>query len=331
MPLPENTQEDIVDGGPISIVGKVDKVQEFDDGNERYHLTDIQGSRTTLKIWSAETGQYEIEPDGWYLFEKAEGDIYQGEKKLSSNRGDMVVTPLEGVPGVVDEEAVETTDIEELSDGGVVAFDIETISTVPESELNLDKSNHLELLCIGVGYAPRPGQPGTSDVLVRGGRSAEAEADLIERFCEYVDAADPEHLLLFKGDFDLKHVPGRAEQVGSQDLNQRLRNILDEPEVINLTPPGSLEDNIDEPVETHWDIYDHSLNPEEWRVNHPRYTSDPEDPRVTNKDIPYFGERYLELVEGEVESTEVRALRELIRHYTLADIDPLFEMVADES
>jgi|GEM_PF-3474295 len=331
MPLPRNTREDIVDSNTINIVSRVDQVQRFDDGNELYHLTDIEGNRTTLKIWRNETDQYDIEPDDWYLFKEAEGDVYQGDKKLSSNRGDMVVTPLEGIPDIVDKAAIENSSFEELSDGGIVAFDIETISTVPESELDLDNSDHLELLCIGVGYALGPGQPGMSDVLVRDGRSAESEAELIARFCDYVEETDPEHLLLFKGDFDLNHVPGRAERVGSEALGERVQGILEKRETINLDLPGSLEDNLDEPVETHWDIYEHSLNPADWRVSHPAYDGDPDDPIVTNKDIPYFGERYLELVEQGEDNREVRALYELIRHYTVADIDPLFEIVANEN
>jgi len=330
MPLPENTREDIVDDEPIDLVGKVEHVDQFDDGNERYHLTDIVGNRTTLKIWSDETDGYDIEPDAWYLFEDAGGDIYRGDSKLKSNYGNMAATRLDGMPDIVDREAVETAGLEELSDGGIVAFDIETISTVPESELDLDNSDHVELLCIGVGYAPAAGQPGKSEVLVRDGISIESEAELIERFCEYVEAADPEYLLLFKGDFDLNHVPGRAERTGSDALSDRVQTVLGEREIINLDPPGSLEDNIDEPTETYWDIYEHTLSPGDWRVDHPKYTGEIDDPTVSNKDIPYFGERYLELVEQDQDNQEVRALYELIRHYTVADIDPLFEMVANE-
>lgn len=235
------------------------------------------------------------------------------------------------VPDIVDDDAVEKSRIEEMSEGGIVAFDIETISRVPEAELDLVNSDHLELLCIGVGYAPGPGRPGKSGVLVRDGLSAESEAELIDRFCEYVEGADPKHLLLFKGDFDLQHVPGRATRARSDAFGEHVQDVLNDRELINLDLPGSLEDNVDEPIETHWDIYEHSLNPEDWRVDHPRFTGDVDDPVVTNKDIPYFGDRYLELVEQGEESREVRALYELIRHYTIADIDPLFELVANEN
>jgi hypothetical protein len=40
-----------------------------------------------------------------------------------------------------------------------------------------------------------------------------------------------------------------------------------------------------------------------------------------------FGERYLELCDEGATGHEYRALHELIRHYTVADIDPLFEMI----
>jgi len=93
-----------------------------------------------------------------------------------------------------------------------------------------------------------------------------------------------------------------------------------------LDPWGSLEDNADV-SETHWDIYKHSLNPAEWRKDHRRFDGNPDDPVVYNVDIPYFGQRYLELTEQSESAPEYRALHELLRHYTVADIDPLFELL----
>jgi len=51
MEYPENTKSDIEDGKTLSIVAKVTNFKRFDDGNEMYYLTDIEGSNTKLKIW----------------------------------------------------------------------------------------------------------------------------------------------------------------------------------------------------------------------------------------------------------------------------------------
>jgi hypothetical protein len=326
-PLPTATKSDIEDGEPMSLVGWVQNHTRFDDGNEIYYLKDVDDEEVELKVWAAETDQYDVEDGQWYVFRDAEGDVWQSDRKLSSNRGEMSVEELDGSPDFADVPGGSTVGASELSDGGILAVDIETVSTVPEDELDLDDSAHLELLCMGVGFAPEPGVPGDSTVLFRTGPSPAAEAELLERFCEYVDERGPEQLVLFRGEFDLQHLRGRAARVGDDALERRVRDVFDDHRVVDLTPPGSLEDNVDDPVETYWDVYAHSLDPAAWRADHPRYDGDPEDPVVTNKDVPHFGERYLELCASAPESREHRALRELLRHYTVADIDPLFELV----
>jgi hypothetical protein len=323
---PRTTKQDIEDSVPISIVGKVVDGQVFDDGNELYRLRDPDGAEIDLKIWSAEADRYAIETDTWYLFEDAEGDVYQGEQNLGSNQGSMTVETLESPPAFVN-QAQDDGQVDDATDGGVVALDIETISTVPERQVDLENSDHLELLCIGVGWAPTAGAPGRSDVLFREGTGPESEARLLRRFCEYVESADPDQLVLFKGDFDMMHLRGRAKRVADEDgIHSRVTELFETYEVVNLDPLGSLETNA-EVRETYWDIYQHSLSPADWRQDHPRYSGDVADPTVTNKDIPYFGERYLELSDEGATGHEYRALHELIRHYTVADIDPLFEMI----
>jgi hypothetical protein len=325
MEYPRTTKSDIEDKVSLSIVVKVTDSQEFDDGNEMYYLRDIEGNETRLKIWNEETDRYEIETGEWYLFQDAEGDTY-GEPMLGSNRGDMEAIALDKPPEFVEEPTeVET---EEVTEGGTLAVDIETISIVPEDELDLDNSDHVSLLCIGVGYTPEVGMPGNSTVLFREGSSECDEAALLERFCEYVEDRNPDQLVLFKGDFDLTHLQGRASRVDDNgNLSSRVESVFDTHRVVNLTPPGSLEDNFDV-IPTYWDIYQHSLDPAEWRRSHPNYTGELDNPKVTNKDIPYFGERYIELRDSSATNQEFRALHELIRHYTKSDIDPLFRLVA---
>jgi hypothetical protein len=327
MEYPENTKSDIEDGKTLSIVAKVTNFKRFDDGNEMYYLTDIEGSNTKLKIWDEEVDLYEIEVGRWYLFENAEGDTY-GDPMLGSNRGDMQTVVLEEPPESVEESLNEAS--EDVIEGGVLAVDIETISLVPESEIDLSNSNHVSLLCIGVGYTPELGMPGRSAVLFREGSQRQDEENLLERFCEYVEDRNPDQLVLFRGDFDRTHLRGRATLVAEDDdLNSRVNATFENHRVVNLTPPGSLEDNADV-IPTYWDIYNHSLDPAEWRQDHPRYTGELDDPEVTNKDIPYFGARYLELRDEERTNREFRALHELIRHYTESDIIPLFDLASQK-
>jgi hypothetical protein len=249
---------------------------------------------------------------------------------VGSNYGDLQVTSLESPPTTVDRDEPDDTATESTQQtGGVVALDIETISTVPEAEFEFDNSDHLELLCIGVGYAPYQGAPGTSRTLFRSGTTDVSEAALLQQFCDYVESHTPSHLVTFKGDFDYQHLIGRAERLSEiePDLSTRVRGLFTEHDWTNLDPWGSLEDNADV-SKTHWDIYEHSLTPAEWRKDHPRFDGDPDDPIVYNVDIPYFGQRYLELTEQpESGHREQRALHELLRHYTVADIDPLFELL----
>lgn len=328
MDIPANTKGDIADTEEIDIAGKVVFHQAFDDGNELYYVEDARGDEIELKIWAGETDEYDIGTGTWYLFRRAKGDVYRGDRKLGSNRGAMEAIELEEPPEFPEIQAGREGAVSGRTGGSLVAIDIETIATVSETELDLDDSSHVELLCIGVGYAPKPGAPGTSDILFRDGPTTKDEVHLLKRLCEYVESRDPDQLLFFKGDFDMTHLRGRTRRIESTDgLEERVGALFEDREILNLDPPGSLEDNLDSPVETHWDIYHHTLEPADWRIDHPQYSGELNDPVVTNKDIPYFGERYLELCQKDRKSREHRALRELIRRYTESDIDPLFELV----
>ncbi|WP_435360169.1 hypothetical protein [Haloarchaeobius sp. DFWS5] len=347
MDYPRTSKRDIVDGEYIDMVCRVCGVNRFDNGDEKYVLEDWLGKEFDLKIWAQETDYYDIETDAYYLFERAEGDVFRGETMLGSNRGAMEAERLDEPPEFFgNEEAAAGTDW--LGTGGIVAVDIETVSTEPEERIDLDDSSHVELLCIGVGYAPQEDVPGEVEVLFREGSSRDDEAALLDRFCTFVESRDPSTLVLYWGDFDTRHLRGRAV-LASDDLalSKRVNRIFDDIDVVNLTPSGSLEDNADVP-ETHWDCYTHSLHPPDWRAEHPRYRGDVADPVVTNKDVPYFGERYLRLCDdtdeasddeasddggdrGETDDRERRALHELLRHYTATDIQPLFELLAAES
>lgn len=328
MELPENTKEDIVNDEPINIVVRILQYRTFDDGNTVVRLEDIQEEEFNLKIWSGDEPNKDLKDEEWVLLENALGDVYQGETNLGSNHGKVRFQYLDSVPSFVEktESSPQTTMIE--SSEGVVAIDIETIATVSEDEFDFEDSDHVELLCIGVGYSPQKGLPGKSEVLFRTGRSPESEASLLLDFCDYVQSHCPSTLLTFKGDFDYRHLIGRAERLSSlePELADQIERLFEDKEWMNKEPLGSLEDNINVP-ESYWDIYAHSMNPRDWRADHPRFDDPVDDSLVYNIDIPYFGERYLNLREESKEALEVRALHELLHHYTVTDIEPLFQLI----
>lgn len=101
MALPHTTKPDIEDRESIDIVGKVIQGKSFDNGDQKYRLLDPEQNEIELKIWASEADNYDIETGHWYLLERAEGDEYNGDRKLSSNRGNMGVTLLEEQPGFV--------------------------------------------------------------------------------------------------------------------------------------------------------------------------------------------------------------------------------------
>lgn len=328
MKTPETTKDDIVDDEPIDIAAKVLQKRTFDDGNTQVRLKDTEGEEFDLKIWAGDHPTEEIETDSWYRIDNALGDVYRGTVGLGSNRGEIRLNKLSSSPDGVQETQSESPSSDNPAGTDVVALDIETVSQVPEEEFEFDNSDHVELLCIGIGYSPAVGQPGYSEVLFRSGTTPASEAELLGELCEYVETHDPDRLVMFKGDFDKTHLLGRAERLAEIDssLDARVESLFTKREFVNLDPWGSLEENADVPP-TYWDIYAHSLDPAEWRADHPRYSGDVSDSRVTNKDVPYFGERYLELCETGEEERERRALWELLRHYTVTDIRPLFDLI----
>lgn len=331
MTLPEATRDDVEDGVTLSIAGLVKRINSFDDGNVLVRFVDLDGNELDFKIWSGDTDHDMLETGEWFLFHAAKGDVFDDEVQIESNFGNAEIEPIDG-PSTDPEQSTSDGTAESVQDG-VLAFDIETVSTVPEATFNFRNSDHLELLSIGVGFAPNGDDPVETDVLVRSGTAPADEVTLLERFCDYVERQTPEELLFYKGlDFDKRHVLGRAERLDDSDgLHGRVQAIFDSHDLVNLDPPGSLEDNTDV-TPTYWDVYTHSLDPVAWRESHPNWDDDTrmDVPHVENTDIPYFGERYLALADDVDESdnggVEYRSLRELIVHYTRADIEPLFEL-----
>jgi len=75
----------------------------------------------------------------------------------------------------------------------------------------LRNPDHLELLCIGVGHQPGPGEHVETHVLFRRDWTPEAELELLYRLYEWVRTHISEYLLTYNGKkFDLMHLRGRG-------------------------------------------------------------------------------------------------------------------------
>lgn len=333
MKHPDATREDIEQNEAIDMLVRVESVQEVDgdDFDLKATLADRTGKQFGLTVFAGDGQNYTFSEGDWYVLRNASGNIYNGSPELRSNFGKMTV---EQVPPPSPEDAPirrAETDRREDRSGGVAALDIETLTTVPESELDLRNSDHVELLCVALGYQPGSEGPAETTVFFREDRSQESELALVESVCEWIQRRDPSVLLTYKGaDFDVEHLRNRPELTGAETDANPFAELLETVEYRDLDRGGKL-DHVATVESTYWDVYDHSLNPVSWRVEQGKSGSALADPELDGGDVPYFGERYLELCEREgADSVERRALREMIRRYAVADVRPLFDLFENE-
>lgn len=348
MDVPTSTASDIEDEKEIDILGCVEFVPEEKPERRTARLVDREGEQFELTLFSNDEN-YEIEKGEWYVFRAAEGDVYEPTDSIgiTPSFGDMTVQKLGEAPSIVNEEVrdhgeslistcEEPVSVEEGPARAVV--DIETVlaNGLSEAELDLENSDHVELLCIGVGYRPAPDIPENVDVLFRANSSAQAEYELMDALCEWLEQREPDEVLTYHGSFDRGHLRGRSQRLESEldrnGVSERLEKFLRDDRFRDLGMSGmSLEDAVDT-VPTYWDIYQHDLTPSDWRTELRELERYPEnkqldDPEMTHWDIASFGARYLELADSastRTESQEFRALSELLRHYTAGDIGPVF-------
>jgi hypothetical protein len=367
MEYPSATRDDIEQDVEIDILVRV---EEVNDGRGKIdslvRTVDRLGNSIPLTVFESNP-EYQFTPGNWYVLRRASGNYYERKDRLElrSNFGklsvDAVPEPSPEVAPVLAPDSVQQPEAESETqqasgtagtatgsdtptDGGTLALDIETVSAVPESEVDLDDSETLELLCVAVGYRDRPGGHVESEVLFREGTDDRSELELYADLCDWIESRGPDRLLTYSGsDFDLPHLRTRidliadASDLWSETVKRvvRLFGTSDGPGALDHTDlyeRGSLADATDQRP-THWDIYRHSLDPTDWRTDQReagRYPDDwdLDDPRVRGGDVPGFGDRYLSLVaDGAGDEQEARALRELLRHYAVADVEPLFALV----
>ena len=223
---------------------------------------------------------------------------------------------------------------------GTLALDIETVSPdrEPTEQAQFRDSSYFELLAVGLGYRPAPGEPVETTVLVRSDDSPESELALVDAVCDWCAARPADRLVTYNGDgFDLIHLPGRAERAGDVVGDDGPRRRLDE--LLALDHVDLMDDvqaawggrrSLEwvckelgvEVVKTRWDDYRHCLHPDDWRSYGKRGSDE-----VLNVDIPHFGDRYLALASVDARDTlTFGALDDLIRDYTVGDIRPLFDI-----
>ena len=350
MELPTATVEDIENDTAIDILACVDYLPEDKPERRAVRLFDREGEEFKLTLFDSDSN-LGLEKGEWYAFRDAEGDVYEptGSIGITPSFGDMSVQHLPETPDIVSEGARSRSETTTETPSGPVTLedgtaravvDIETVLAdgIDEETVDLDDSGHLELLCVGVGYQPAPGLPADVDVLFRAGPSPQAEYDLLEAVCAWLENREPESVLTY-GEFDPRHLKGRAARLedrlgdGAGDVRERLEPFFSGERYRDVSLGISLEDAA-ETVPTYWDVYDHGLDPTTWRRRLRELGGWVEekpldDPVMTNKDIDGVGSRFLERSESlavPAESREYRALRELLRHYTAGDIEPVFQL-----
>ncbi|UPM44427.1 hypothetical protein [Halocatena salina] len=317
------------------------------------YFQDVRGVFVTLTIFPNNDYliEHEWEDGHWYQFEGMNGNIYDGEIGIKHRDGASVAgaaPPDQGSPSDGHRAADEYRPNLHV-DTARIAVDIEVLTTVPESVLDLDDSEHIELFCLGVGYQPDPSYPPITDVLFRPADGPAGECQLLEQFCRWLDDHPGQTLFTYCGkQFDLPHLQERAriatETVTAsgthpsyEGLEDRITETLASYTHVDLAETAfkafdypSLDDllnrfNIDVP-QTYWAAYNHGFDVQEWRTEQQEHTSRAE-PTVMGSDIPQFADHWLTLHDhGATETCRFRSLDALLRKYVETDITPLFEL-----
>lgn len=294
--------------------------------------------------------EQEWEEGQWYQFEGMNGNIYEGETGIKHRDGASVAeTTAPGLKGPSDGSRAINEFLPSLhADTARIAVDIEVVTTVPNSELDIEDPEHIELFCIGVGFQPDPPSPPITEVLFRPEDGPAGECQLLEAFCTWVDEHPGQTLLTYRGStFDVPHLRERAriaaekvEASGNatyEGLEERVTDALASYTHVDLGETAfkafeypSLDDMLDrfgiDVPETYWAAYNHDLDVREWRSD--QQDHEPKDDSiVVGADIPHFANHWLALRDhGATETCRFRSLDALLRKYVKTDIDPLFEL-----
>lgn len=198
--------------------------------------------------------------------------------------------------------------------GSAIAIDIETVSPDIEDP-NLQNPDHVELLCIGVGYSQGPESPVETHVLFRREQTPESELELLYRLYEWVRTHISDYLLTYNGTkFDLLHLRGRADRAErAAGVSVEARDWVDA-----ITGVHTHRDLF---IET-CDLYDEWIKLEEAcrRLDIPVSETEHDGEVTDNMSIPDLGRRFLQ-GDSDVFGTLI--------NYTEGDIEPLFELAEE--
>lgn len=321
---------------------------------ERFaYFQDMKGVFVTLTIFPDNDYliEREWEEGQWYQFTEVNGNLYNGENGIKHRDGASVEeTTPPGLKGPTDGSRAINELIPSLYDDTArIAVDIEVLTTVPDSELDLNNPEHIELLCIGVGFQTEHPHPPITEVLFRPEDGPAGECQLLESFCTWLDEHPGQTLLTYRGEqFDIPHLQNRAriaaEKVGASDsepkyegLEERVTDALESYTHVDLGETAfkafeypSLNDLLDrfgiEIPKTYWAAYNHGLDVRDWRTEQ-QNNKLIDGSVVVGADIPQFGDHWLKLRDhGATETCRFRSLDALLRKYVKADISPLFEL-----
>jgi hypothetical protein len=226
---------------------------------------------------------------------------------------------------------------------GLLAVDIETASPHKEpGRDNFQDTSYFDLVAVGLGYQAGPGEPVETEVVFRdGGWEDKSTSDLLQRADAWCREREADAVLTHNGErFDEIHLKGWAEQVSEQgpwpEAHERVSSLLSSH--IDLNPLAveryqdrleswrdlvKLEDVCDwegiSVPETRYDDYDVGKLTQHEAID---------APHVTNVHIgEVLGEAYVEhKIRGTTDTQQFQELERLLRHYTEADIEPLFRL-----
>lgn len=336
-------------------VDKVERTPDHDWWAQLVHCSDVRGTHAKLTIFdddNSDLTQYSFEEGCWYEFSDINPDVYQGTVGIKAKWARQV-RKLQESPEPSSQARDNT--VRQLGEADdVAALDIETITTVPERDLEPTNPDHQELLCIGVGCRSSSDGEIEVDVLFREDASPSGELKALEAAASWFEARDIEVLVTFGGAwFDLPVMVGRAERVATTlnepERAESVRATLESFYHADLSTTknrvlgeGSLEDMADHvgspAPKTRWTDYDTGLTPKDWRENQWEVmredgreppSEDVADPIVFNSDVPYLGDAWL-TAQTEGNHERCAALKECLETYTSADIRPLYAIADAE-
>lgn len=223
----------------------------------------------------------------------------------------------------------------------LLAIDIETASPHEEPD-DFQDTSFFELVAVGLGYQAGPDQSVETEVLFRdGGWDGESTSDLLQRVHNWCDDRDADAILTHNGAaFDEIHLTGWAQEVTIEGHWTAAEGAISSlfGNHIDLNPLAveryqdrleSWRDSVKLEDVCEWEgIPVPETRYEKFDLGDLTQHSAIDEPNVTNVHIgKVLGEAYVEhKIRRTTETTQFRELERLLRDYTAADIDPLFEL-----